>query len=211
MDVQPLENKALSWSTIRKAVCRLAEITIRKSQAGAICPKRFATFPPMRSGHPGTLVILLRYMGHEIFDRFLLHSLPGTGDRKDKGPAACRIRFVPVLDHPDVGLGTIGSVPAYNHQLRPRRRDKCADHLTEQGIFTAITGVALGQNEPKAHEEAIVVPCRHQQHEAQAKKPGMMLTDAPFLRHGIFGAAFVGMAAVAKEIQHAIGRERQGG
>src|SRR5262245_65215949 len=47
-----------------------------QTQAGAICPKRFATFPPMRSGNPGTLVILLRYMGHEIFDRFLLNSLP---------------------------------------------------------------------------------------------------------------------------------------
>jgi len=31
MDVQPLENTALSWGTIRKAACRLAEITIRKS------------------------------------------------------------------------------------------------------------------------------------------------------------------------------------
>src|SRR5215468_7493771 len=36
MDVQPLENKALSWGTIRKAVCRLAEITIRKSQLFAL-------------------------------------------------------------------------------------------------------------------------------------------------------------------------------
>ena len=32
MGVQLLENKALSWGTIRKAACILAEITIRKSQ-----------------------------------------------------------------------------------------------------------------------------------------------------------------------------------
>ena len=57
---------------------------------------------------------------------------------------------------------------------------------------------------------AIVVPCRHQQHEAQAKKPGMMLTDTPFLRHRILGAAFVGVTAVAKQIQDAIGWRRQG-
>src|SRR6266487_6315074 len=162
-----------------------------QTQAGTKCPKRFAAFPPRLSRHPGALVVFLRHMGHKIFERFILHSLPSTGDRKDKGPAACRISFVPVLDQTYVGLGTIGSVPAHNHQLRPRRRDKCAYHLTEQGIFTAITGVALGQNEPKAHGEAIPVPCRHQQHEAQTKKPGMMLTYPAFLRDRILGASFV--------------------
>jgi hypothetical protein len=52
---------------------------------------------------------------------------------------------------------------------------------------------------------AIPGPRRHQQHEAQAKKPGMMLALAPFLRHTILGAAFVGVAAIAKEIQDAVG------
>src|SRR5215467_8765125 len=33
MDVQPLENTALSWGTIRKSACILAEITYRKSQS----------------------------------------------------------------------------------------------------------------------------------------------------------------------------------
>jgi hypothetical protein len=52
---------------------------------------------------------------------------------------------------------------------------------------------------------AIPGPRRHQQHEAQAKKPGMRLALAPFLRHTILGAAFVGVAAIAKEIQDAVG------
>ena len=50
----------------------------------------------------------------------------------------------------------------------------------------------------------------HQQHETQAKKPGMMLADAPFRRHRMLGAAFVGMTAIAKQIQHALGGWRQG-
>jgi hypothetical protein len=32
MGVQPLENKALSWGTIRKSACLLTDITIQKSQ-----------------------------------------------------------------------------------------------------------------------------------------------------------------------------------
>src|SRR5215471_1569912 len=51
MGIQPLENKALSWVAIRKSTCRLAEITIRKSQRIAffvsitltmVCPSRRA-------------------------------------------------------------------------------------------------------------------------------------------------------------------------
>jgi hypothetical protein len=150
-------------------------------------------------------------MRHEIFDRFLLHGFPGPGDGKDKAPAACRIGFIAVFDHGHVGFGTIGGITAHDHQLCPTRGHKFAYHLAKQGIFTAITGVALGQNEPKAHRHAIAVPRRHQQHEAQAKKPGMILADTPFLDYGIFRAAFVGMAPVAKQIQYAIGRRWQGG
>src|SRR4030095_4181836 len=69
----------------------------------------------------------------------------------------------------------------------------------------ATRGVAFGQNDPKAHWHAIPIPGGHQQHEAQTKKPGMMLADASFLRHGILDATFVGMAAVTKQIQHTIG------
>src|SRR3989442_10895466 len=39
----------------------------------------------------------------------------------------------------------------------------------------------------------------------------MMLADAPFLHHRILGAAFVGVAAIAKEIQDAVRRCWQGG
>jgi len=182
-----------------------------QTPAGAIRPKRFATFPAMRSGHPGALVILVRDMGHEVFERFLLHGLPGPGDRKDQAPAAGGIGFIPGLDHGSVGLGTIGGIPAHDHQLGPTRGYKLTHHLAKQGIFTAIPRVALGQNESTAHGEAIVVPRRHQHHEAQAKKPGMMLACTPFLHHGILGAAFVGVAAIAKERQDTVRWCGQGG
>ena len=42
------------------------------------------------------------------------------------------------------------------------------------------------------------------------KRPRMMLADASFLPHRIVGAAFVGMTAVAKQVQDAIGRRWQG-
>ena len=58
-----------------------------QTQAGAIRPKSLAAFSAL-SGYPGALVILVRHMGHEIFERFFLHGLPGPGDGKDKAPAA---------------------------------------------------------------------------------------------------------------------------
>src|SRR5215475_11100543 len=54
-----------------------------QTQARVRCPKGSAAFPPMLSGNPGALVILVRHMGHEIFECFLLHGLPSSGDRKD--------------------------------------------------------------------------------------------------------------------------------
>ncbi len=39
----------------------------------------------------------------------------------------------------------------------------------------------------------------------------MMLTDTPFLRHRMLGPTFVGVAAIAKQLEDAIGRRRQGG
>src|SRR2546428_641955 len=139
-------------------------------------------------------------MGHEIFDRYLLNGLPGPRDRKDKAPAACAIGLVPVLDHAHVRFGAIGSIAAYNDPLCPTRWDKRLHHLAKQDIFAAIRRMAFGQNNPKAHRKAIAVPCRHQQHEAQAQKPGMMLAYTPFLDYRILRATFVGVAAVAKEV-----------
>src|SRR5918911_5773314 len=102
-----------------------------QTQARVIRPKGFATFPPMRSGNPGALVILLRYMGHEVFERFLLHGLPGPGDRKDKAPAACRIGLVTGFDHGHVGLGPIGGIPAHDDLLGPTRWHKRLYHLAK--------------------------------------------------------------------------------
>src|SRR5882724_13274558 len=77
-----------------------------QTQTGAIRPKSLAALPAL-SGNPGALVLLVRHMGHEMFERFLLHGLPGTSDRKDKAPAACGIGFIAVFDHGHVGLGTL--------------------------------------------------------------------------------------------------------
>src|SRR4030095_9161180 len=95
------------------------------------------------------------------------------------GPSAC-------------SLWSPRQLPAHNDQLRPTRWHKLLYHLATQRICAAIIDVALGQNQPKAHRDAIAIPRGHQHHEAQTKKPGMVLTDTPFLRHRILGAAFVG-------------------
>src|SRR5262249_42673078 len=149
-----------------------------QTQAGAIRPKRFAAFPPRLSGHPGALVILVRHMGHEIFERFILNGLPGTSDREDKAPATCRISLGTGFAHVHISPGTISGIPAHNDQLGPTRWSKLAHHLAKQGIFAAVRRVTFGQNEAKADRYTIPIPRRHQQHEAQAKKPGMMLADA---------------------------------
>src|SRR5437764_12574237 len=96
------------------------------TQAGAIRPKRFATFPPRRSGNPGALVILVRYMCHEVFERFLLTGLPDPGDRKDKAPAPCGIRLGTVFDHGHVGRGTMSGIPTHDDQLLPLKGHKRA-------------------------------------------------------------------------------------
>ena len=176
-----------------------------------IRPKGSTTSACGLFGHPGALIIGMRHMRHEIFDRFLLGGFPGSGDGKNKAPAAYAIGLVPLLDHGHVGLGTIGRIPAHDHQRGPTWRYKLSYHLAKQGIFTAIPGMALRQNEPHPYRDAIAVPCRHQQDEAQAKKPGMMLADPSLLRHGILGAAFVDVAAIAKQIQGAVRRCWQGG
>ena len=126
-----------------------------QTQARVIGPKGSAAFPPMRSGNPGALVILARHMGHEMFERLLLHGLPSPGDRKDKALAACPISLVPVLAHPHVRFRALGCIPTYNDQLGPTWGYKLAHHLAKHGIFTAIPRVALGQHEPKAHREAL--------------------------------------------------------
>ena len=181
-----------------------------QTQAGAIRPKSLAAFS-MLSGNPGALVILLRHVGDKIFDRFILNSLPCTSKRKHKAPAAGGIGLVPGFDHVHIGLGTIGGITTYDDQLCPTRRHKLTHHLAKQDIFAAIIGMALRQNEAKVHRHTIAVPRRHQQHEAQPQKPGMMLAYTSFLHHRILGASFVGMAAIAKEIQDAVRRCWQGG
>jgi hypothetical protein len=123
-----------------------------------ICPKGPATFACTLSGDVGALIMTARRMRHEILQRLLLDRFPRTSDGKDKAPPACRIRFVPVLDHLHVGLGAVGSISPHNDQLRPTRRDKLTYHLAKQGIFTPIPWVVFGQYDAKAHRQAITVP-----------------------------------------------------
>ena len=66
-------------------------------------------------------------------------------------------------------------------------------------------------DQAKGHRQAIDVPRGDQQGKPDAKKPRVMLAGAPLLRHGILGTAFVSVTAIAKEIQHPIGRWGQGG
>jgi hypothetical protein len=180
-------------------------------QARVRRPQGSAALPPRLSGHPGALVILVRHMGHAIFERFLLHGLPRPGDRQDQAPAARPSRLVPVLDQPPVRLRALGRLPTPNDQRGPPWGYTRAHHLAQQGMCTAIPGVALGQHEPQAHRDARAVPGRHQPPAAQAQKPGMLLTDPPLLRHRILGAALVGVAAITKQRQEAVRRCGQGG
>ena len=75
MDVQPLETTALSWGTIRKAACRLAEITIRKSQE----------FPPELDWFTGLNVrVDLGYLGIQSDYRGEQIAIPTKKPRKSK-------------------------------------------------------------------------------------------------------------------------------
>jgi hypothetical protein len=65
--------------------------------------------------------------------------------------------------------------------------------------------MGLGQNDAKGYWDTVDIPRSHQQHEAHAEKPGMMLAETPLLRHRILGAAFVFVAAITNEIEDAIG------
>ena len=181
-----------------------------QAQVGVIRPKCLGAFARVLSGNTGALVIFLRHMGDEILDHFLINGFPGTGNGKAKAPAACGIGLVPVLDHLPVGFGAIGRIPPHNHQRCPTRRDERAHHLAKQSIFIATTLMTFGQNDAKAHRNPLTVPSRDQHHEADAEKPGVMLAFSAWLRHWIFGAAFVGLAAGANKIEEAVARRWQG-
>jgi hypothetical protein len=127
-----------------------------QGQARVIRPKGSATSACGRFGHPGALKIRMRHMGHVVFERFLCCGFPGPRDRKDKAPAACCVGLIVILDHVHVCLGAIGRIPTHDDQLGPTGRHKRPHHLAKQGIFAAIMGMTLGQNEP--HTEQVRYP-----------------------------------------------------
>src|ERR671913_981822 len=182
-----------------------------QTQALAINPKGFATLTLDVFGNPGSSVQVARQMGDEMLDHFLIYRFPGAGNGKAKAPAAFIIRLVAIFDHLHVSLGAIGRVATDDHLLGPTRRRELAHHLAKQSIFVLIASMTLGQNEAKAHRDAIAVPSGDQQHEADTDKPGMMLAFSAFLSHGILGPAFVGLAAVTYEMKDAVAWRRQRG
>ena len=116
----------------------------------------------------------------------------GTEWRGDDGGGAAGVPRCRRLVHPVAAFTRAPSL----HALILASRG-CA------GLGTCI--FLYDQDEPKAHRHAIPVPGCHQQHEAQPPKLGMILANKSFMNYRIFGAAFVGMTAVAKEVQHAVG------
>jgi hypothetical protein len=81
-------------------------------------------------------------------------------------------------------------------------------HLSEQGIFGSVIRVRFGQNDAKGHREAIHIPGDDQQHKANAKEPGVMLTFSTFLGGGMFGASFGDVAAITNLEENAVFRRR---
>src|ERR671912_2057715 len=180
-------------------------------QALAINPKGLATLTLDVFGNPGSSVQVARQMGDEMLDHFLIYRFPGASNGKDKAPAAFIIGLVAIFDHLHVSLGAIGRVATDDHPLGPTRRRELAHHLATQSMFVLIAWVTLGQNEAKAHREAIAVPSGDQQHEADTENPGVMLAFSAFLSHAILRPAFVGLAAVTYEMKDAVAWRRQRG
>ena len=76
-------------------------------------PKGPAASASGLSGNPCALVILMRHMGHEVFERVLVHGFPGVSDGKDKAPPAPH-RLGPGLGPSACALGS--------HRPHPRRQ-----------------------------------------------------------------------------------------
>ena len=181
-----------------------------QAQVGMIRPKRLGALARVLSGNTGALGILLRHRGDEILEPFLINGFPGTGNGKDKAPAACGIGLVPVLDHLHVGFGAIGRITTHNHQSRPTRRDERAHHLAKQRIFIAITSMTFGQNDATASPASDNRPKQR-----STTRSGCRTTRGEAGFFGLaappdFGAAFVGLAAVAKKIEEAVAWRWQG-
>src|SRR5918997_1973204 len=182
-----------------------------QTQALAINPKGFATLALDVCRNPRSLVQLAGQMGDEILDHFLIYCFPGTGNGKDKTPAAFVINLVAIFDHLHVGFGAIGRVATDDYQLCPTRRGELTDHLAKPCIFVLIALMTLGQNEAKANWNAIPVPSDDQQHEADTEKPGVVFAFAAFLSHWVLGPAFVRLAPIANKIDDAVAGWWQGG
>ena len=162
-----------------------------QTQALAINLKALATATLNVFGNPSSLVQMAGQMRDEMLDHFLIRGFPRAGNGKDKAPAALLIGLVAIFDHLHIGLGALGRVATDDHQLGPTRRRELAHHLAKQRSFVLIAWMTLGQNEAKAHRDAIAVPSGDQQHEADTEKPGVVLAFSAFLSHGILGPAFV--------------------
>src|SRR2546426_6197666 len=177
---------------------------VPQTQAFAKNPEGFAALGSREAGHPNTLIIFARQMGHQVFDRLILDGFPCPGDSEDKAPPTGSIVGVALLDHLDIVLGAIGRVAFHDDRGSPCGRGKRRDHLTEQHIFCLGLRMVFRSNEAKGHRQAIHIPVDNQQGETDAEKPGMMLAFTSFLCQGILEAPLGFVTPVAHNIKDTV-------
>jgi hypothetical protein len=161
---------------------------VPQTQAFAKNPDGVAARGSREAGHPNTLRICARHMGHQVFARLSLDGLPWPGDSADKAPPTGSLVGVALVDHLAIGLGARGRGAFHDDRGRPCGRGKRRDHLTEQPIFCVGLRMVFRSNEAKGPRQARPIPVDKQQGETDAEKPGMRLAFPAFLCQGILEA-----------------------
>src|SRR5215471_7841172 len=154
---------------------------VPQTQACAIHPEGFPAPGTREARDQRALIIFVRQMPHQVFDRFILDRFPRPGNGEYKAPPTRRIVGVTLHHHLHVVLRAIGRVALDNDARGPGRRDKASDHLTKQRIFRLVLRMGFHPYQPKGHGEAIDVPRGDQQGKTNPEKPGLMLTLASLL------------------------------
>jgi len=183
---------------------------VPQTQACALHPEGCAALGSREAGHPRALSICARQMRHQVFERFALDRFPRPRHGAHKAPRTSRIVGVALPDHLPIVLRALGGIALDDDPLRPGGRDKAPYHLTKQRIFRLILRMAFGPHQTKGHGQALLIPVGAQQRKADAEKPGVMFTFAPFLGQGILGTPLRLVTPVTHEIQVPVAGRRQG-